>query len=69
MKKEHWLLGEVSQGFDLPPHRISYFYLTRKLEEPKLRLGGKRVFNRDDVRRLEIVLGKKWRSPEETKAS
>lgn len=67
MKKQHWLLGEVSKGFDEFPHRIVYFYTTRKLPEPRLRLGGKRVFDRDDVRRLEVALGKKWKSPEESK--
>jgi hypothetical protein len=64
MKKQHWLLGEVSKGFDELPHRIVYFYTTRKLPEPRLRLGGKRVFDLEDVRRLEAVLGKKWKCPE-----
>jgi len=57
MKKEDlFTLRDVAKRFDLPPHRITYLYITRKLEEPRLRLGNRRIFTEGDIKRLSVGL-------------
>jgi DNA-binding transcriptional MerR regulator len=57
MIDELFLIGEVSRRLNVPAHRIAYLFLTRKLAEPELRLGNRRVFNEADVRRIAVALG------------
>ena len=57
MIEELYLIGEVSRRLDVPAHRIAYLFLTRKLAEPELRLGNRRVFNETDVKRIAQALG------------
>ncbi len=52
-----YLLGDVARMLDVKPHKISYQYITRKLEEPKLRLGNKRIFTDGDVKSIAAALG------------
>lgn len=57
---EHlFLIGDVSRQLNVAPHRISYLFMTRKLAEPELRLGNRRVFTVADVKRIAQALGKK----------
>lgn len=59
MTEDLFLIGDVSRRLNVPPHRIAYLYLTRKLPEPALRLGNRRIFTEADVRRIVEALGKK----------
>lgn len=54
MSKQHLLLGEVAGLLGIRPHRIAYAIASGLIQEPDLRIGHKRVFQPDDVRRLEI---------------
>jgi DNA-binding transcriptional MerR regulator len=51
------LIGDVARQLDVPPHRITYLFITRKLLEPELRLGNKRIFTEADVQRIAQALG------------
>lgn len=59
MSEHLCLIGEVSRRLEVPPHRIAYLFLTRKLAEPELQLGNRRVFTEADVRHIAQALGKK----------
>ena len=59
MTQQLFLISDVSRMLCVPAHRIAYQYMTRKLAEPALRLGNRRVFTLDDVRRAAKALGKK----------
>jgi len=56
-----FLISDVSRQLNVPPHRIAYLFMTRKLAEPQLRLGNRRVFTMEDVRRVAKALGKEDR--------
>lgn len=58
MTQQLFLIGEVSRQLNVRPHRIAYLYTTRKLPEPTLRLGNRRVFTKDDVRKVAKALAK-----------
>ncbi len=53
------LLGDVARLLDTPPHRIVYLLTARKVPEPALRVGGRRVFTAEDVERVRAALQKK----------
>ena len=58
MKKQLFLLSDVADRLQLPPHRIAYLLVTKKLEEPALRLGNRRIFTEADVKRVAKALGR-----------
>lgn len=60
MNDELYLLGDVAKRLDVPPHRVAYLFLTRKLAEPKLRMGNRRVFTVGDAKRVAKALGRTW---------
>lgn len=56
MDKDFFLLGEVAREVGCKPYQLAYLLSTGVIEEPQLRLGTKRVFNRLEVDRIgEIV--------------
>jgi DNA-binding transcriptional MerR regulator len=55
---ELFLISDVSRMLGVPAHRIAYLFVTRKLSEPQLRLGNRRVFSRADVQRVAKALGR-----------
>lgn len=59
MTQQLFLISDVSRKLNVPPHRIAYLFMTRKLPEPQLRLGNRRVFTLEDVRKVAKALGKK----------
>jgi DNA-binding transcriptional MerR regulator len=59
MTQQLFLISEVSRQLNVPQHRIAYLFMTRKLAEPQLRLGNRRVFTLEDVRKVAKALGKK----------
>jgi DNA-binding transcriptional MerR regulator len=58
MARQLYLISDVSRMLGVPPHRVAYLFTTRKLSEPPLRLGNRRVFDRSDVRRVARALGR-----------
>jgi hypothetical protein len=58
MTQPLYLMSDVSRMLNVPAHRIAYLFMTRKLSEPPLRLGNRRVFSRSDVLRVAKALGR-----------
>ena len=58
MTQQLYLISDVSRMLSVPAHRIAYLFVTRKLSEPQLRLGNRRVFSRSDVQRVAKALGR-----------
>ena len=58
MAQQLYLISDVSRMLAVPAHRIAYLFMTRKLAEPQLRLGNRRVFNIADVQRVAKALGR-----------
>lgn len=59
MTQQLFLISDVSRQLNVPQHRIAYLFMTRKLPEPQLRLGNRRVFTLADVQKVAKALGKK----------
>jgi hypothetical protein len=55
--KQHFLLGEAARLLRLKPYQVQYALTAGLVEEPKLRIGGKRVFQFADLRRLAAHFG------------
>ena len=55
--KSTLLLSEVSRLLSIKPYRITYALTAGLVEEPALRIAGKRIFQADDVRRLAEHFG------------
>lgn len=60
MTDELFLISDVARRLEVPPHRVAYLFLTRKLVEPKLRMGNRRIFTHNDAKRVAKALGKTW---------
>jgi DNA-binding transcriptional MerR regulator len=60
MDDELFLISDLARRLDVRPHRIAYLFLTRKLVEPKLRMGNRRVFTNNDAQRVAKALGRDW---------
>lgn len=52
MTRQHYLLAEVAALLGVRPHQISYVLTNRLVPEPQLRIGGKRIFQAEDIDRL-----------------
>lgn len=57
--KQHYLLGEVARVVGIKPHRLAYLLTNSVIEEPKLRIGGKRVFSHQEVERIKEIVAAK----------
>jgi hypothetical protein len=55
--KQHFLLGEAARLLKRKPYQIQYALAAGLVEEPRLRIGGKRVFQADDLHRLAVHFG------------
>lgn len=60
MTKDLYLISEVAERLAVPPHRVAYLLMTRKIEEPKLRIGNRRMFTDSDAERVAKALGRTW---------
>jgi len=69
MNDELYTIADVSKRLNVRPHRVAYLFLTRKLAEPRLRLGGRRVFTNGDARRVAKALGLTWQNEEVKEAT
>jgi DNA-binding transcriptional MerR regulator len=52
MNQKHYLLAEVARLLNVRPHQIAYAITNRLVPEPALRIGGRRVFQAEDIERL-----------------
>ena len=52
-----WSLNEVSRLLKVRASRIHYALITGAVEEPRLRIGNRRVFEAADVERLAAHFG------------
>ena len=58
MSQQLFLISDVSRMLGVPAHRVAYQYSTRKLPEPALKLGNRRVFTLADVQKVAKALGR-----------
>ena len=49
-----YLLNDVAKILRKRPHQIVYAITSGQVAEPPLRIGGKRIFQADDVQRLAM---------------
>jgi hypothetical protein len=49
---KHYLLRDVARILKVKPYQVSYALSVGLVEEPKLRISNKRVFQEEDVQRL-----------------
>lgn len=62
MTQDLYLISDVSERLGVPPHRVAYLLMSKKIEEPKLRMGNRRIFTDDDAKRVADALGRTWNS-------
>ena len=62
MKKKHYLLRDVARLLKVKPYQIAYALSVGLVEEPKLRISNKRIFQEDDIQRLAIHFGVELKS-------
>ncbi len=60
MTQEHFLLNEVAKKIGRKPFQIVYMIVNGFVDEPKLRIGGKRIFNRKDIEEIRRVMDQKY---------
>lgn len=60
MDQEHFLLGEVARLIGRKPFQIIYMLTNGFIEEPKLRIGGRRIFSRDDIESIRKIMDEKF---------
>jgi hypothetical protein len=58
MTQQLFLISDVSRMLGVPAHRIAYQYMTRKLPEPALKLGNRRVFTLAEIHKIAKALGR-----------
>ena len=54
--QHYWLLGDAARLLGVQPHIITYLLTNRLVPEPA-RIGGRRCFDMDDLRRIAEKLG------------
>lgn len=64
MNKEHYLLGEVAKEIGRKPFQIVYLLTNGIIEEPKLRIGGKRIFSHQEIESIRKIMDEKYGTKE-----
>ena len=59
MNKQHFTLKDVARLLKVKPYQIVYALTVGLVEEPKLRISNKRIFQPGDIDRLAHHFGKK----------
>jgi len=57
---EHYLLGEGAKEIGRKPYQVVYMLANGLVEEPKLRIGGKRIFSRQEIEGIRKVTDAKY---------
>ena len=59
MSQQHYILHEVARAVGRKPYQLAYMISNGELDEPKLRIGNRRIFSHEEVVRIrEIVQAK-----------
>ena len=53
---EHYILSEVARAVGRKPYQIAYMISNGELDEPKLRIGNRRIFSHDEVTRIKEIV-------------
>lgn len=56
---QHYLLSEVAMAVGRKPYQIAYMISNGELDEPKLRIGNRRVFSHEEVTRIREIVNAK----------
>ncbi len=57
-------MQDCARVLNIQSYRIQYAYAHDRLPEPRLRIGGRRVFTSEDLQRLAKHFGVTWPSAE-----
>lgn len=60
-----YLLNDVARLMNKRPHHITYAITSGLLPEPEMRMGGRRVFQEEDLRRIAQYFGVRLKKEEE----
>ena len=63
MKRDYFTTTEVASVLGIPYWRIVYVHQSDKIPEPTLRIGNRRVYCSDDLRRLAEHFGIDLQTP------
>jgi DNA-binding transcriptional MerR regulator len=61
MTQQHYILHEVARAAGLKPYQIAYMISNGELDEPKLRIGNRRIFSQEEVARIKEIVEAKDR--------
>lgn len=56
MNAQYFTLADVSEILHTQPYRITYLLTTRQVQEPTMRIAGRRAFTMEDVQHLAAAL-------------
>jgi DNA-binding transcriptional MerR regulator len=59
---QHFLLSEVARAVGRKPYQIAYMLSNGEIEEPKLRIGNRRVFTHEEVATIKEIVQSKDRN-------
>lgn len=56
MNQQHYILHEVARAVGRKPYQIAYMIQNGELDEPKLRVGNRRIFTHEEVVRIKEII-------------
>ncbi len=59
MNQQHFILHEVAKAVGRKPYQIAYMISNGELDEPKLRIGNRRIFTHEEVVRIKEIINAK----------
>jgi len=62
MTQQHYILHEVAKAGGRKPYQIAYMLSNGDLDEPKLRIGNRRIFTHEEVVRIKEIVQAKERA-------
>ncbi len=62
MTQQHYILHQVARTVGRKPYQIAYMISNGELDEPKLRIGNRRIFTHDEVVRIKEIVQAKDRA-------
>ena len=66
MTQQHYILHEVARAVGRKPYQIAYMISNGELEEPKLRIGNRRIFTHEEVVRIKEIVTARDRAEKKT---
>jgi hypothetical protein len=68
MSQQHYILHEVARAVGRKPYQIAYMISNGELDEPKLRIGNRRIFSHEEVARIREIVQAKDRAGKKSPA-